>query len=303
LVNALLGLELLPTGVLPLTAVATEVAYGTRGATVVHCDGISEEVDLGQLAAYVTEAGNPANERQVARFEARVPADVLRSGVVLVDTPGIGSVFRHDEAAARALLEADGAILVLSADAPLSEAEGKLLGALSDRRSPTFFVLNRADHLSQAELDEVTQFVSDALTAALGRKARLWRVSARAALAARLVGEVPDEDDGGEFAAFSRAFERFVQFDGPGPARDRSFRALGGRGGRLARLQRRPQGQQPDNQTQPTPRGPPNRSPCHLGRPVAVSSLILVHLVPPRPVLWSQPSGASAVRAAPLPRR
>jgi Dynamin family len=213
LVNALLGLDLMPTGVLPLTAVATEVVYGPPGATVVHVDGSTEEIDLSRLSDYVTEAGNPANERQVRRVEARVHADLLRPGIVLVDTPGIGSVFRHDEAAARALLEADGAILVLSADAPLSEEERKLLVALSDRRSPTFFVLNRADHLSQAELDNVTRFVSDALAAELGRKERLWRVSARAALGARLVGEEPNYAEGLEFAAFSEAFDRFVLLD------------------------------------------------------------------------------------------
>ncbi len=213
LVNALLGLDLMPTGVLPLTAVATEVVYGPPGATVVHVDGSTEEIDLSRLSDYVTEAGNPANERQVRRVEARVPADLLRPGIVLVDTPGIGSVFRHDEAAARALLEADGAILVLSADAPLSEEERKLLVALSDRRSPTFFVLNRADHLSQAELDNVTLFVSDALAAELGRKERLWRVSARAALGARIVGEEPNYAEGLEFAAFSEAFDRFVLLD------------------------------------------------------------------------------------------
>ncbi len=213
LVNALLGLDLLPTGVLPLTAVATEVAYGPLGATVVHTDGTTEDIDLGQLADYVTEAGNPGNERQVSRVEARAPAELLRPGVVLVDTPGTGSVFRHDEAAARALLEADGAIVVLSADAPLSEAERKLLAALSERRSPTFFVLNRADHLSQAELDEVTRFVSNALGAELGRTERLWRVSARAALGTRLVGQMAEEGQGGEFAAFSGAFDRFVKLD------------------------------------------------------------------------------------------
>lgn len=213
LVNALLGLDLMPTGVLPLTAVATEVAYGAPGATVVHVDGSTEEVDLGHLADYVTEAANPGNERRVSRVEARAPADLLRPGVVLVDTPGIGSVFRHDEAAARALLEADGAILVLSADAPLSEEERKLLAVLAERSSPTFFVLNRADHLSPVELDEVTRFVSDALAAELGRKERLWRVSARAALGARLVGKEPSDEEGGEFAAFSFAFERFVEQD------------------------------------------------------------------------------------------
>jgi small GTP-binding protein len=213
LINALLGAELMPTGVLPLTAVATEVGYGEPGVTIVHLDGTTEEVGLEHLADYVTEPRNPANERQVARVEARAPVELLRAGVVLVDTPGIGSVFRHDEAAARALLEADGAILVLSADAPLSEEERKLLSALSERQAPTFFVLNRVDHLSVPERDEVARFVSGAVAAELGRNERLWCVSARAALGARLVGQVPDEEEGGDFVAFFEEFSRFIAED------------------------------------------------------------------------------------------
>ncbi|HTV12030.1 MAG TPA: dynamin family protein [Acidimicrobiales bacterium] len=210
LVNALLGAELMPTGVLPLTAAATEVSFGERGATVVHLDGTREEIGLDELADYVTEPRNPGNERRVARVEARVPVELLRAGVVLVDTPGIGSVFRHDEAAARALLEADGAILVLSADAPLSEEERELLSALSERRAPTFFVLNRVDHLSPTERDEVARFVSGAVAAELGRKERLWCLSARAALGARLSGRAPDEDEANDFAAFYEEFSRFI---------------------------------------------------------------------------------------------
>ena len=213
LINAMLGLELMPTGVLPLTAVATEVGYGTPGATVVRLDGSTQEIGLEDLADYVTESRNPANERQVARVEVRAPVELLRPGVVLVDTPGIGSVFRHDEAAARAFLEADGAILVLSADAPLSEEEHKLLAALSERQAPTFFVLNRVDHLTASERDEVARFVTNAVAAELGHKERLWCVSARAALGARLAGQVPDENEGGDFAAFSEEFARFVELD------------------------------------------------------------------------------------------
>jgi len=56
LVDALLRAELLPTGALPLTAVATEVSYGAPAATVVFLDGHSEEVPAGELADYVTEA-------------------------------------------------------------------------------------------------------------------------------------------------------------------------------------------------------------------------------------------------------
>jgi ribosome biogenesis GTPase A len=87
-VNALLGRDLLPTGVLPLTAVATEVAFGESGASLVHLDGTRCEVTVDELADFVTEARNPGNERQVARVEVRVPAELLRPGVVLVDTPG-----------------------------------------------------------------------------------------------------------------------------------------------------------------------------------------------------------------------
>ncbi|MGH9105262.1 MAG: dynamin family protein [Acidimicrobiales bacterium] len=213
LINALLGRDLMPTGVLPLTAVATEVAYGPEGATVVHTDGSTEEIGLADLADYVTEAANPANERQVARVEARAPVELLRPGVVLVDTPGIGSVFRHDEVAARAFLEADGAILVLSADAPLSEEERKLLSALSERQAPTFFVLNRVDHLSPAERAEVSRFVTDTVAAELGHAERLWAVSARAALAGRSSGAAPEESGAAGFSLFLQAFTRFVEAD------------------------------------------------------------------------------------------
>lgn len=213
LVNAMLGVELMPTGVLPLTAVATEVAYGDPGATVVYLDGGTEEVELASLADYVTEARNPGNERRVARVEARVPAELLRPGVVLVDTPGIGSVFRHDQAAAKALLEADGAILVLSADAPLSEEERKLLSVLSERQAPTFYVLNRVDHLSPTERDEVRRFVTEAMAGELGRKEQLWCLSARAALTAKLAGDEPGENEAGDFNAFVAAFGKFVEED------------------------------------------------------------------------------------------
>ena len=213
LVNALLGAELLPTGALPLTAAATEVSYGAPAAAVVFLDGHKEEIAVDELVDYVTEAKNPYNERKVARAEVWFPADLLRPGAVLVDTPGTGSVFGHDEAAARALLEADGAVVVFSADAPLSKQERQLVSTLSARKGPTFFVLNRIDHLGPAELAEVTRFIESALEEELGYKARLWRVSARGALAARLAGEEPGESDAGEFPAFYRALSGFVELD------------------------------------------------------------------------------------------
>lgn len=213
LINALVGDEVLPTGVLPLTAVATEVAYGESRVVVDYLDGVRTEVGLGELAEFVTEQGNPANQRGIARVEVRGRWPLLKPGVVLVDTPGIGSVYRHNtETARQAVLDADGAVLVLAADIAMSERERDLVGRLAQRRAPTFFVLNKADHLTPGELDQVRRFVEQVLCDDLGRKARVFALSARAALAARMADQ-PSGPEAGEFVAFMAELERFVAED------------------------------------------------------------------------------------------
>ncbi|MHB8465131.1 MAG: dynamin family protein [Acidimicrobiales bacterium] len=213
LINGLVGAEVLPAGVLPLTAVATEVAYGEPGAVVELADGARRLISPAELADWVTEERNPANERGVTRVEVRGRWPLLEQGVVLVDTPGIASVYRHNTDAARAaVLDADGAVVVLSVDSPVSESEHDLLRLVAERQAPTFFVLNKADHLTPAELDQVRRFVGQVLAETLGRKAHVFVVSARAALAARLAGRGPGAE-AGEFAGLVAELERFIAAD------------------------------------------------------------------------------------------
>jgi ribosome biogenesis GTPase A len=92
-INALLGAEVLPTGVLPVTATITEIKYGpTPCATILRTTGQRENVGISTLADYITEAGNPGNKRQVVSVEITYPSPFLESGMVLIDTPGIGSM-------------------------------------------------------------------------------------------------------------------------------------------------------------------------------------------------------------------
>jgi ribosome biogenesis GTPase A len=91
LVNALLGRDLLPSGVTPLTAVTTTVRYGDdERAEVRFLDGHEEKYPLAALPDLVTERGNPGNRRRIAGVTAYVTAPVLEGGVELVDTPGAG---------------------------------------------------------------------------------------------------------------------------------------------------------------------------------------------------------------------
>ena len=199
LVNALLGTPVLPTGVTPLTAVATTVRYGEDPHVEARfADGREETHPIGALPELVTERGNPANRRGITDVTVYLDSPVLADGVELVDTPGTGSVFRWDTDAAHAALESmDAAVFVLTSDPPVSAAEKELLSRVVGRSVTTFTVLNKADYLSEAELAEAAEFTRNVLSsAAIGsghgngqqRPSRVYPVSPGLHSAARTQG-------------------------------------------------------------------------------------------------------------------
>jgi small GTP-binding protein len=203
LVNALLGRPVLPVGVTPLTAVAITVTHGTdEGLEVAFADGRPAAYPLSALEDLGTERGNPGNTRGVSRITARVGAPILARGVEIVDTPGTGSVYAHNTATADSVLPTmDAAIFVLTADPPVSASEHALLERVRELSVTTFVVLNKADYLDAAGLAEAVEFTERVAREATGRPARVYPVSARAALTAA--------GDAG-FAAFADGFAAYL---------------------------------------------------------------------------------------------
>jgi hypothetical protein len=110
---------------------------------------------MSALPDLVTERGNPGNRRRIAAVTVYLDAPLLADGVELEDTPGTGSVFSWDTAAAHEALETmDAAVLVLTADPPVSAAERDLYAKITSLSAATFTVLNKADQLDEAELSE-----------------------------------------------------------------------------------------------------------------------------------------------------
>lgn len=187
LLNALLGRDLLPVGVLPLTAVPTTLTYGPDDRVEVHyLDGHGERFDVAALADLVTEDRNPDNIRGIADVTVYIAHPLLGRGIDLVDTPGVGSIHEHNTALAQqALREMDVAVFVTSADPPVSASERAVLTDVRALAVRVMVVLAKADQLDVEERDVVRDFVSRVASDVLGDPITPYVLSARQAIRAR----------------------------------------------------------------------------------------------------------------------
>ncbi len=190
LLNALLGTSVLPTGVLPLTAIPTFIAYGEEPSLYLVADGEAQKDWAGEssdelrrkLAALVTEAGNPHNCKHVSHVDIALPAPLLDDGLVMIDTPGIGSAEPHNTVTARAALpECDGALIVLSPDPPITEVEIAYIVDVRQNAALIIPVLNKIDLVTGAERAASLDYLASVLTR-IGISEPIIAVSSREAL-------------------------------------------------------------------------------------------------------------------------
>lgn len=156
LINAIIGRELAPVAVTPLTSVITFFEFGqeTR-AEVLFEDGRRIDVDPYQVAQYISEEENPENKKQVQYLKIFTDSPILEN-VVLVDTPGLGSLFSHNsDTTLKFLPKIDAALFVLSADIPISKTDEEFLVQMKSSIPNVLFVLNKSDLLQPAELKKM----------------------------------------------------------------------------------------------------------------------------------------------------
>ena len=156
LMNAILGSDKLPTGILPLTSVVTAVCYGEREQALIRIRDsyLHQTISLEELPLFITEKGNPGNTKQVALAEVRLAVSLLRLGFFFVDTPGIGSAVLANTGTTRNFLpEIDAAIFVTSFEAPLGEGELDFFEEVKSRVGQIFVVVNKSDLVERSWLN------------------------------------------------------------------------------------------------------------------------------------------------------
>ena len=171
----------LPVGVVPVTAVVTEIRYGAKEeARVHHRDGSDREIPLGEIGRYISEKENPENVRQVDSITVELPELRRFRGLKFVDTPGLESALSHNTQTSLDWLPNVGlALVAVSVDPPLSRRDIDLLQSLYRYTPKVAVLLTKADLLSEQELAEVLEFVSGQLARNLPGTPRIFPYSTK----------------------------------------------------------------------------------------------------------------------------
>ena len=179
--NSLIGKPILPVGVIPVTTVISRLTCGEKEKAVVSFfDGRRSEVDIHHLDDYTSEAKNPSNQKNVEMVDIELPALKDYAGLRLVDTPGLGSVFKyHIETSENWLPEVGTALLAVSADRPLSENDLQLIRELMQHTPKIVLLLTKADLLSTEQQGEVIRFFEETLKRELNREFPIFLYSTR----------------------------------------------------------------------------------------------------------------------------
>ncbi|KAL7510215.1 hypothetical protein ACHAXN_007085 [Cyclotella atomus] len=189
LINALLGKELLESGVLPTTDAIT-VLMGDEDASAAANQSTDGLMD--------TSSSLPAQLHLLPTTQYPLLCDLC-----LIDTPGTNAIMalQHTASKLKILHNADLLIFVTSADRPFSESEKELLRTSMTYRKRVLVVINKMDILERhggdhgdASKNKVIEYVTEHASDLLGGRPVVIPVSGRDALSVKMLGGRKDED-------------------------------------------------------------------------------------------------------------
>jgi hypothetical protein len=170
LLNHILGTEVLPVGVTPVTAIPTRVIFGPEPAIdVSFAIGRQERLGIERLPEFVTEQQNKGNDKQVTRIVVEFPSRRLEDGIVFVDTPGLGSLATAGAAETLAYLpRCDLGVLLVDSASTLTEDDVGTIRMLLEVGIPASILLSKADLIEPEDRERAVAYTKEKIRERLG---------------------------------------------------------------------------------------------------------------------------------------
>ena len=159
-INALLSEPgLVPVAEDVATSCVSKIHYGPKVAHRVHFlpddEGkVREPLDIApeEVGDYGSEAGNKHNKKNVDFIAISCPSDFLKTGVVIVDTPGIGGlVTSHKAITYRFLPDADAVFYVTDSATPFDQTDLDFLKEISKATEHIYILQSKTDTAASSD--------------------------------------------------------------------------------------------------------------------------------------------------------
>ena len=179
-INAIVGRDLLPTGVRETTSQVFRISNGTKNSCrLVFDDGHEEKIDVSDLARYGSQTvaeleGQPLfRGRTLKWIDLQTNCTFLPAGVHLVDTPGLGALYAaHSEITHRFVTQSDAVIFVMDSGQPLTQPEKAFLEKCFSITPNILFIQTKIDTKSESEWREIVKRNEDLLNRTFQREGR-----------------------------------------------------------------------------------------------------------------------------------
>lgn len=192
LINALLGMEILPNFATPCTAVINEIKWGEDKKAIVHFhDNLDEKtfellpqkaknhfkngfemnplpltVGIDEIVDYVVitnpEMGHLQStaETPYDHIEIFWPLPLLKNGIVIIDSPGLDECESRTRITERYLTKADAILFVQSCTALAGQSEMEFIDniLINNGYEDTLFICNRFDEVRERERERVMEY-------------------------------------------------------------------------------------------------------------------------------------------------
>lgn len=165
LLNAIIGQEILPVNneiatsqVFRLTNSSTESFY------LVFTDGTRKQISRDELSRYGSQVdanlqGEPIfQDHTLSYIQVNIPIAFLPEGVSLVDTPGLGALYKsHEWITQNYVSKASAVIFVMDPERPLVEKEKEFILKVLDITPHILFVMTKIDMYAEEALNSIIE--------------------------------------------------------------------------------------------------------------------------------------------------
>ena len=162
LINALLGMPILPMDILPMTATANRIIYGlTPRVRIQKKDGSEIQIHIDELADYVTKQTEQSCQmaKTIRETVIEYPTMLCQNGIEILDTPGLNDTEEMTAITRTILQEAHAVVFAVSAVMPLGMSEVDWLAGMMESQKLEYlmFAVTFFDRVAKRDREKVLQ--------------------------------------------------------------------------------------------------------------------------------------------------